>query len=342
MLLYNLISIITLGDDNLLKYILEKFIIALREQLFYFVFKDKNHHSKKRQKFKLNFRQNGTFKIVQFTDLHERPKKNIKTINLMERIVEEEKPDLVVLTGDCIDGRYCRTRELVKSTIDNIAQVMEKRKIPWIVALGNHDCEFSNVNRREQMKIYMSYEYNLSQKFSRTFGRAGDYNVLINGSNNNLFNIFVMDSGDYCYRGYDYITKMQIHWYEHVSHMLEIKFGKIIPSLMFFHIPLRQQKLVGVSNEIGGNRNEGECLQAVDRKLFKAVEKMKNVKGIFCGHDHTNDYVGTLNGVKMGYGRCSGYNGYCKGGFLRGARVFVLKEDDLNNFHTYIVEREAL
>lgn len=32
--------------------------------------------------------------------------------------------------------------------------------------------------------------------------------------------------------------------------------------------------------------------------------------GAFAGHDHDNDYAGSLHGIRLGYGRVSGYGGY--------------------------------
>lgn len=289
------------------------------------------------QKFELRFKQDGTFKIVQFTDLHEFKTKNENTIKLMAAVLEEEKPDLVLLTGDNIEGLFCRTKFYAKKAFDSIAVPMEKRKIPWAVVLGNHDSEFSSANRTDQMKLYMSYKYNLSQSKSAAIGRAGDYNILIKDSNGQvpIFNIFMMDSGDYCLTGYDYIKKSQIYWYEMVSNYLEKEFHKVIPSLMFFHMPLKQQKLVGKNGKYIGNRNERECVQSVDKGMFEVIKKMRNVKGVFCGHDHTNDYYGILDGITLGYGCLSGYNAPVEKGAKRGARVFVLEEKNLEKFDTY-------
>ena len=52
---------------------------------------------------------NGTFKIVQFTDLHwvedaSFKTKNDSTLNLMRDILNAEKPDLAVITGDVVVG----------------------------------------------------------------------------------------------------------------------------------------------------------------------------------------------------------------------------------------------
>lgn len=325
----------------MLKYLFEKFL-GIFSELIYFICERKKE-SGLPQKFELKFKTNGIFKIVQFTDLHERTEKNEKTINLMKNVMDSEKPDLILLTGDCIDGRYCRSRNATEKAIHNIASTIEATRIPWAVVLGNHDCELSSVNREEQMKIYMSYDHNLSGRFSTVIGRAGDYNLLINDSKNTkpILNIFMMDSGDYCYRGYDYITRRQIRWYERLSENLEKKFHEIIPSLIFFHIPLQQQKKIGLSGHFDGSRNELECTQSRDRGFFDSLKKVGNVKGVFCGHDHTNDYQGHLDGITLGYGRCTGYNGYGKEGFPRGARVYIIDEKKAWEVETYAKQGET-
>ena len=54
----------------------------------------------------LKFRPDGTFKLVQFTDLHfgESDHKDHKNQELMRKVLELEKPDIVVATGDVISG----------------------------------------------------------------------------------------------------------------------------------------------------------------------------------------------------------------------------------------------
>lgn len=40
--------------------------------------------------------------------------------------------------------------------------------------------------------------------------------------------------------------------------------------------------------------------------LFAAAVEKGNMKAMFCGHDHLNDYYGRLNNIILGYGRCTG------------------------------------
>jgi predicted MPP superfamily phosphohydrolase len=109
----------------------------------------------------LKFRKDGTFKIVQFADSQDGPDIDIRTINLMNKILDFEKPDLVLLTGDNIDDSSKSSKE-VKKSIDNIAEPMERRKISWAVIFGNHDDEHGKMSKEDMMNIYTSYPNNIS------------------------------------------------------------------------------------------------------------------------------------------------------------------------------------
>ena len=52
----------------------------------------------------LHFSSNGEFKIVQFTDLHYKwgKKASNKAIECMEEVLDAEKPDFVMVTGDLV------------------------------------------------------------------------------------------------------------------------------------------------------------------------------------------------------------------------------------------------
>ncbi|ERI91559.1 Ser/Thr phosphatase family protein [Clostridiales bacterium oral taxon 876 str. F0540] len=287
----------------------------------------------------LKFRKDGTFKIVQFTDSQDGPDIDVRTLNLMNKILDFEKPDLVVLTGDNIDGRST-TSEEVKKSINNIAGPMERRKIPWAVVFGNHDDEHGKMSKAEMMNVYTSYPNNISQTGFETLDRVGNYNILIKASKRDIpiFNIYMLDSGKYnqTSKEYDWIDYSQIDWYKHTSEAMAEKYNKVIPSLMFFHIPIPEFKTVWESGSSVGFKNEKISSPSYNSGLFKTLLDMKDVKGIFVGHDHLNDFTGELDGIKLGYSRSIGYGAYGDDNFSRGARVFLIKESDPSKFETWM------
>jgi hypothetical protein len=305
--------------------------------VFFSVTYSKNNDELNKQA--LKFKADGTFKIVQFADIQDGPDIDPRTISLMNKILDFENPDLVVLTGDNIDSRS-KTVSDVRKAIDNIAGPMEKRRIPWAIVFGNHDEEHGNMSKTDMMKTYIAYPYNISQIGFNSLNRVGNYNLIINSSTSEtpIFNIYMLDSGGYSElsKEYDYIYPNQIAWYKKTSSELRHKFNKIIPSLMFFHIPLPEFKEAWESGTAVGQRNEEECSPKINSGLFDELVRTGDVKGVFVGHDHINDYVGELKGIKLGYSRSIGYGTYGKEGFSRGARVFLIRESNPSKIETWM------
>lgn len=52
----------------------------------------------------MRMNKDGLFKIMQITDMQEIPKVSPDTMALLDAAIEDEKPDLVVYTGDQIKG----------------------------------------------------------------------------------------------------------------------------------------------------------------------------------------------------------------------------------------------
>lgn len=290
----------------------------------------------------LTFNKNGSFKIVQFTDLHCGPILDKATANLMKKVIKEEKADLVILTGDLIDKK-CRTKKDIKNSIEAIALIMEKNKVPWCIVFGNHDDEMGLMSKEEMMDLYRSFPHNISSHGPKDISGIGNYNLLVRNSKTNkpIFNIYLLDSGSYGPKeigGYGWINFSQIQWYRELSEELRKEHRSPMPSLMFTHIPLPEFKNLWNSGRAQGNRNKKECPPKINSGLFASLLEMKDVKGIFVGHDHTNDYIGDYYGIKLGYCPATGYRGYGLQNYGRAARVFFIREEYPDNFETWIVK----
>ncbi len=309
----------------------------------------------------LRFRADGAFTIVQFTDTQDDQQMDPRTVRLMEAVLDDQHPDLVVFTGDNI-RLGPETPEEVHRAIDAIARPVEARGIPWLMAFGNHDEDHtpsSGVDRAGMLEYYMSFPYNLNRSGPEGVNGTGNMNVLVYASQGEepLFNVWALDSGRYSpdtlagqaveadgLRTYDWIRPTQVTWYDRTSRELESRHRRKIPGLMFFHIPLPEVNLMWEHREnhaVTGEKNEDVAAGAFNGGLFGAVMDRGDVVGIFVGHDHVNDFVGDYFGVRLGYSANTGYGTYGLQGEevdrLRGARVFVLKEDDPAAFRTFMV-----
>lgn len=310
---------------------------------------------------KLRFKPDGKFKIVQFNDSQDDEDTDPRTIQLMERVLDEEKPDFVVINGDVITGG-CDTPAEVKQAIDNVVQPMEKRRIHWAITFGNHDEDStpnSKMDEQDMLKIYRSYPYNLNTPGVEGLTGTGNMNLLIKDSKGKkaAFNLWLLDSGRYApetvagqdFKGYptwDWLRFDQVKWYSEASRKIEKQNGAMVPSLMFIHIPLWEHRYMWFGSvdersdakhaeavkkhSIIGERNEDECPGPVNSGLFSAMLARGDVKGVFCGHDHVNTYQGNYYGILLGYAGSCGFGAYGLPGAdrdrLRGARVFNLDE----------------
>src|SRR5690554_644993 len=86
----------------------------------------------------LKFNSQNRFKIVQFTDIHLQydSYRSDSVIVMMKSVIEHEKPDLVMLTGDVV-GSDNRKKAWLK-----VVQVMIDAETPWAAMFGNHDAEY--------------------------------------------------------------------------------------------------------------------------------------------------------------------------------------------------------
>jgi hypothetical protein len=280
----------------------------------------------------LRFHPNHTFTIVQFTDLHWKngEPEDLKTRALMERVLELEKPDLVMLTGDVIEGERCA--DPAQSWREAVRPIVE-RKIFWAAVFGNHDDEGA-LSRRDLMAIQQSLPGCLSEPGPENLSGVGNYLLDIRASakDQTAARLYCLDSLSYAEPktdGYAWIQPDQIAWYlEQAQAAREANDGLPLPALAFFHIPLPEYNEIWDRQLCQGEKHETICCPHFNSGFFAALREGGDVLGTFVGHDHVNDFEGELDGIRLCYGRASGFNTYGFTGFERGARVIRLREGE--------------
>jgi hypothetical protein len=291
----------------------------------------------KHQQIPLKFRSDGGFTIVQFTDLHWQNGQpaDLQTANLMAEIVDAEHPDLVVLTGDVIQGADCT--DPLQSWTNAVAPIVE-RKLPWAAVFGNHDDEGS-ASRAQLMTHQMTLPGCLSQPGPEHLSGVGNYTLAIQPGNSHGaavgpdLMLYFLDShayADKAHKQYAWIRQDQIDWF------LKTTAENPAPSLLFFHIPLPEFDDVWTAGGCDGSKHESVCSPKFNSGLFNAIKSTGTVMGAFVGHDHVNDFTGNLAGIRLCYGRATGYNTYGHEQFPRGARVIRLREGQ-STFETSVM-----
>ncbi|KAE8646773.1 probable inactive purple acid phosphatase 29 [Cucumis sativus] len=307
------------------------------------------------QPMRLRFGKNGEFKILQVADMHYANGKStpcedvlpdqisscsdLNTTAFLRRMILAEKPDFIVFTGDNIFG-YDAT-DAAKSLDAAFAPAIASN-IPWAAVLGNHDQE-STLSREGVMKHIVGLKSTLSKvnpSGMKTINGFGNYNLEVSGvkgsdfENKSVLNLYFLDSGDYStvpgIYGYGWIKPSQQFWFQLTSAMLKRAYtGKpfpqktAAPGLTFFHIPLPEYSSFDASNYTGVLQDVGISSPSVNSGFFTAMVEAGDVKAVFTGHDHLNDFCGLLTGINLCYGGGFGYHAYGKAGWSRRARVVV-------------------
>ena len=288
---------------------------------------------------KLVFNNDHTFKIVQFTDMHYEhgnPKSDT-TLLAYKRVLDAEKPDLIVFTGDIV------TAKPVEEGWNAIAKFAIDREIPFAVTFGNHDDEHG-VTRSELGRLITQYPYNVNTLREDGFEYNLNNVLQIYGSEHNMktkANIYLIDSKAYSTMsrvgGYGWIPSETIDWYKKQSLQFTINNNmRPIPALAFFHIQLPEYKTAfdDEKNVRYGVRLEKECAPELNSGMFLAMKEMRDVFGVFTGHDHVNNYIVDYYDIALAYGCFSGW----KTTYVaetNGARVIVLKEGE-SEFNTWL------
>ncbi len=305
----------------------------------------------------LRFRD-GKFRIMQIADVQEDYPVNPDTIKLITAAVEKEKPDLVVFTGDQIQGysacykddTYNKVKQVITAFISPIAE----RKIPFTFTFGNHDDDCVT-SKLAQYELYRSFENCITGE-SRATDDLGTHYINIRDSKGekDIFALYMIDSNKKESDGaYSPVKREQIEWLEKKRNE-----NGYLPGLVFQHIPVPEFYKVlkkvpfytkGALEAYKSMKNtfwvlpgkegffgETPAVPVINNGEFDSLKSHGDILGLFVGHDHNNSFVRSLEGVDLGYTQGSGYNTYGPGE-KRGVRIFELYENDLRSYKTYTV-----
>jgi hypothetical protein len=212
-------------------------------------------------------RKDGKFKIMQVSDLHlstglgtcrdpvpaltdiSKCEADPRTLEFVEKLVEEEKPDLVILSGDQVNGKSAPDAQ---TAVFKSAEIFIRHRIPYAAIFGNHDDE-GNLNRMNLMDLMKQLPYSLSEPGPVDVDGVGNYIVEILGrgiTSNSALTLYLLDTHSYTpdehqYPGYDWLRPSQIKWFKDTAQGLQSAHGDYAHThmnLAFIHIPLPEYR----------------------------------------------------------------------------------------------------
>ncbi len=265
------------------------------------------------------------FKILQLTDMHIgggylSRHEDKQALRIMKQMIETTRPDCIVLTGDLVCSRAHITwsRNNLNS-IKIITTLLENIGIPYAVTFGNHDVEPKSTHGKRELCEYLCKQEHclmVRYKAAETITGYSNYPVKLRNQDGSLNSVlYLIDSNEYLKAekrgGYDYIHDDQVEWYAGEVNRFRMEEGRSVPSFVFIHIPLQEYEQAWESvTEAGkdavyyyGSRNEAVSCSRHESKLFDKILELGSTKGIFCGHDHLNDFSVEYKGIRLTYGQ---------------------------------------
>lgn len=300
-----------------------------------------------------------SFKILQIADLHytgnpawscttnsdvlrdsNAPCSEATTTQFVNELLDAEQPDFVVFTGDNVQTFSASNHQ---RAVDAFTQGVEDRNIPYAVVFGNHDDE-NGFPRESILEMVMQKNNSYAQRGPTTIDGVGNYELAVQApidgvwgsAGSDVFRMYFLDSGGYPNRTkypqatstYDWIKQTQIEYYRNLSLSHSSNGTETpVPAVMFFHIPIPEYDDASTS-ERRGEKNERVSAPTAHSNLFDNLAELNEVKAVFVGHDHVNEYCYRKQGVQLCYGGGAGFGeAYGEEDFARRARVIEWSMD---------------
>lgn len=312
------------------------------------------------QRPKVRFNVRGQLKIAMFSDLHYGenawvdwgPAQDIASTRVMRSVLDDEAPDFVFLTGDLVTGEDL-FRENATSYIDMIVQPLVEGGYPWASVYGNHDTA-ANITRVQILHTEQRYRGSHTQHGPNAVSGVTNYFLDVYASRPPLRGSWeernerpIMRWWFFDSRGGDnhepnWVDSHVVKWFQREHARQQARSG-VVPEIAVWHIPthtykelqatLDPLKCPGLNDDVPlvgqGENDSAFNYTGQDLPFIQALQETKTIRAGFVGHDHGNAWCCKWGHMDLCFNKHSGYGGY--GDWKRGARILLLKEDDLVN-----------
>ena len=282
------------------------------------------------------------YRILQLTDLHIGDKENQDIhYKFLDLTIKDANADFIVVTGDLFTFAS-------KDTAKRLFAFLDSYQKPWTVVFGNHDeqCTFSVDWLTGYLNEKTSYGLFKDIQDDDVHGNCNFAINLMNG--NSIFEqLILMDTNRYYYGdyfGYDFVKPDQIDWYERlIDYTTAQNGGTVVPSTMFYHIPLPEIDDAWDGSQNGdpnavyeyGEKREDTCPPKYNSGLFGRILAKGSTHAMFFGHDHINNFRVVYKGVTFCYGIKSTDTVYFDEDMMGGQVITLHNDHSLTYEHIY-------
>ncbi|KAJ8521806.1 hypothetical protein ONZ45_g1542 [Pleurotus djamor] len=319
---------------------------------------------------RLTFRDDGTFKITVFSDLHFGenpwddwgPEQDRKSLVLMRKVLGDEGMDYAVINGDLITGENT-FRDNSTLLVDEIMAPFNEAKVPFSSTHGNHDNQANITHldeiRRELRVAPLSYTRIAPPGIGGADTEGpGNYWVPIYRSKEDEAPALVLwffDSrggfspGHTSHPVSDWVHSSVATYISEQTRLMDAAWGPghLRSAIAFVHIPpyaiqavqktLNQTVSQGLNADSLGQGSTQASGSAEDLNKdtpwWDALNShVKNLKVIISGHDHGNEWCARerKKGVIFCFDKHSGYGGYGDKAWNYGVRNILFRSPSPN------------
>ena len=235
---------------------------------------------------------------------------------------------------------------------------------------GNHD-DMNFISKEKQAEIWRGYDSFVGLDDSGDSGDVATFNLPVMSSDGKktAFNLWFIDSArldkaeEKCHTG---VKKQAVEWYINKSNRLkEQNGGKPVPSVLFQHIPFSEMTRLNSpckKDDYGAfplfKKGEPEKYIRLDPAVadgflgepidgceenngeFDAIKKQGDVAAAVFGHDHRNNFIAELDGIRIFQSSAASFR--CYGNRFRGVRVIEINENEPESVKTYFLTYSEL
>lgn len=324
----------------------------------------------------LRFHPDGSFKLLQVTDVQETTRMRPETLTLLNAVLDRARPDLVVLTGDQVKGYdpgYRHRPDAVRCTLTAICEPFVERQIPFAVTFGNHDPEVGVSNA--QQEAWLAELPGCVNAWTRDATGVRGYGpgtlalpIFDASGHTPCLAVYLADSGaGNLLGGYEAFDQRTTSWLVQTARELATAAGRPVPGIVFQHLPVPEmysclrsarpgeggvpghrshyragELLVPRADALQGGRLR-EPISCPDENTGEvdALVEEGSFFALYCGHNHKNTLICRYHGMDLGYAPTTGFGAYGPG-LDRAARAFSFSADDPAAYTTQLLTYREL
>ena len=252
----------------------------------------------------------GLFKILKITDTHFFDgvcENDEHTLNDMKAILDKTPCDLIVVTGDLVDGFNLKPTYDKFGAIDLFASLVEKYDTPWTFAPGNNDFEIDGSNE-DIIAFMMQYKHFVCGN-SKDIDGSMQFVIDVYRGDELVHSVAIMDSGarkPKAIGSYQPISENQANWLNDEVNARKVK------TSVFFHMPTTAFQTAydnGEAYKDFERYNTYPYDEIKDDYIFDDVIKDNEyITLLSCGHQHSNNMCSFYNGRYYQLSSVSGYS----------------------------------